>query len=163
MTPYVCVAGGTKGGALVSLIHSHTSNGDPFIRTFTDNLLEEVSKPFFKTLQRWLFTGDLHDPYHEFFVAASPDLADTQSAGDLVGDGGFGVGIGGDSVGADDGVGGLMLWEKKYTFRRKMLPSFLSEEFGRKVGSRTTLFECEANIFGSSDFLDWQELEFYPI
>lgn len=34
---------GAKGGALVSLIHAHTNNGDPFVRTFTDQLLEEVS------------------------------------------------------------------------------------------------------------------------
>jgi gamma-tubulin complex component 3 len=30
------------GGALVNLIHGYTDNGDPFIRKFTDQLLEEV-------------------------------------------------------------------------------------------------------------------------
>ena len=32
----------THGGALVNLIHSYTENGDPFVRHFTDQLLEEV-------------------------------------------------------------------------------------------------------------------------
>lgn len=32
----------THGGALVNLIHGYTDNGDPFIRKFTDQLLEEV-------------------------------------------------------------------------------------------------------------------------
>ena len=32
-----------QGGALVNLIHSYTDNGDPFVRKFTDQLLEEVS------------------------------------------------------------------------------------------------------------------------
>ena len=32
-----------QGGALVSLIHGYTDNGDPFIRKFTDSLLEDVS------------------------------------------------------------------------------------------------------------------------
>lgn len=32
----------TSGGALVSLIHTYTDNGDPFVRQFTDDLLEEV-------------------------------------------------------------------------------------------------------------------------
>lgn len=32
------------GGALVSIIHSYTNNGDPFVRKFTDQLLEEVCK-----------------------------------------------------------------------------------------------------------------------
>jgi len=34
------------GGALVSLIHGYTDNGDPFVRKFTDELLEEVSLRF---------------------------------------------------------------------------------------------------------------------
>jgi gamma-tubulin complex component 3 len=97
-----------------------------------------VSKPFFLTLQRWLFTGDLHDPYEEFFVAANPDLVDVQyihPATNLSGDGGFGGGGGTETiVEREEGeVGGLKLWESKYTFRRGMLPSFVSEEFGRKV------------------------------
>ena len=32
------------GGALVSIIHGYTDNGDPFVRKFTDQLLEEVCK-----------------------------------------------------------------------------------------------------------------------
>lgn len=34
---------GAHGGALVNLIHGYTDNGDPFVRKFTDQLLEEVS------------------------------------------------------------------------------------------------------------------------
>ena len=39
-----CVEGcrDVHGGGLVNLIHSYTENGDPFIRKFTDELLEEV-------------------------------------------------------------------------------------------------------------------------
>jgi hypothetical protein len=33
---------GTHGGSLVNLIHSYTDNGDPFVRKFTDELLEQV-------------------------------------------------------------------------------------------------------------------------
>ena len=45
----VCVEGAhdAQGGALVNLIHSYTDNGDPFIRKFTDQLLEEVNCPYF--------------------------------------------------------------------------------------------------------------------
>lgn len=32
------------GGALVNLIHGYTDNGDPFVRRFTDQLLEEVNE-----------------------------------------------------------------------------------------------------------------------
>jgi hypothetical protein len=33
------------GGALVNLIHGYTDNGDPFVRQFTDQLLEEARFP----------------------------------------------------------------------------------------------------------------------
>lgn len=72
-----CVEGcrDLTGGALVNLIHSYTENGDPFVRKVTDELLEEVSKPFFVMLHRWLFSGELYDPFSEFFVHIDPELA----------------------------------------------------------------------------------------
>lgn len=32
----------SHGGALVNIIHGYTENGDPFVRKFTDQLLEDV-------------------------------------------------------------------------------------------------------------------------
>ncbi|KAJ6539390.1 gamma-tubulin complex, component 3 [Mycena capillaripes] len=142
----VCVEGArdAQGGALVNLIHGYTDNGDPFVRKFTDQLLEEVSKPFFATLHKWLFSGELYDPFAEFFVAMDPTLAHMQyvhpsslagGIGTLGGDGGFG-GLGGD--GDDPSVerdGGLKLWEAKYQFQEDMLPMFVGEAFGKKIFS----------------------------
>ena len=95
----------------------------------------QVSKPFFATLHKWLFSGDLNDPFSEFFVAVDPELAHLQyvqqaPGGHLAGDGGFG-GEAEDIVG--DREGGLKLWESKYRFRKEMLPAFVGEAFGRKV------------------------------
>ncbi|KAI0036752.1 gamma-tubulin complex DGRIP91/SPC98 component [Vararia minispora EC-137] len=139
----VCVeaARDTHGGSLVNLIHSYTENGDPFVRQFTDQLLEEVSMPFFATLQKWLFSGDLYDPYNEFFVAIHSSLIHIQhthpssvSGGDLAGDGGSGLAIDNDEA-LGDKDGGLRMWETKYEFRSGMLPAFVGEEFGRKIFS----------------------------
>ncbi|KAG8759034.1 Microtubule-nucleating Tub4p (gamma-tubulin) complex component [Serendipita sp. 396] len=142
----VCVEGcqDTTGGALVSLIYGYTDNGDPFVRGFTDQLLEEVSKPFFQILQKWLFAGELHDPFSEFFVAENPELAHIQythaysnvNAGTLTGDGGF-AGAEEDERNDSDETrnNGLKLWEGKYEFRKEMLPSFVGETFGRKIFS----------------------------
>ncbi|KAG6831584.1 hypothetical protein H0H92_009057 [Tricholoma furcatifolium] len=139
----VCVesARGTHGGALVNLIHGYADNGDPFVRKFTDQLLEEVSKPFFATLHKWLFSGELYDPFSEFFVALDHTMAKAQyghpsglpgGIGQLSLDGNFG----GDS---DDVPGlresGLRLWETKYQFQKEMLPMFVGEAFGRKIFS----------------------------
>lgn len=141
----------STGGALVSLIYGYTDNGDPFVRNFTDQLLEEVSKPFFQTLRKWLFAGELHDPYSEFFVAANPELAHLQythaysnlNTGALTADGGFA----GAEAEEDERIesdemrqNGLKLWEGKYEFREEMLPSFVGEAFGRKVSGSCDSF-----------------------
>ncbi|KAF8351415.1 gamma-tubulin complex DGRIP91/SPC98 component [Amanita rubescens] len=136
----VCVEGArdAHGGALVNLIHGYTDNGDPFVRKFTDQLLEEVSKPFFVTLHKWLFSGELYDPFSEFFVAADPAMANLNylhpsslvGVGQLSGDGGFGGLIADDVSGREDG---LRLWEKKYQLQKQMLPAFVGETFGQKI------------------------------
>jgi gamma-tubulin complex component 3 len=104
------------------------------------NLFIEVSKPFFETLQKWLFSGELYDPYLEFFVTVDPELAHLQyvypsslatGAGMMIGDGGFS----GFNVDQDEGEreSGLRLWQAKYKFRQEMLPAFVGEGFGSKV------------------------------
>ena len=98
--------------------------------------------PFFATLQKWLFSGELYDPYNEFFVAANPELAhvqyvhpSTMSGANLAGDSGFGLSTDDDNLGEKET--GLRLWENKYEFRADMLPAFVGEGFGRKVMSFT--------------------------
>ncbi|KIJ70589.1 hypothetical protein HYDPIDRAFT_105325 [Hydnomerulius pinastri MD-312] len=138
----VCVEGArdAQGGALVNLIHSYTDNGDPFVRKFTDQLLEEVSKPFFSTLHKWLFSGELYDPYNEFFVSVDPEFANMQyllHPSSLAGgtDGVFGALSGEAEDISTEREGGLRLWEAKYQFRRDMLPMFVGEAFGKKIFS----------------------------
>ncbi|OJA18989.1 hypothetical protein AZE42_00397 [Rhizopogon vesiculosus] len=134
----VCVEGAhdAQGGALVNLIHSYTDNGDPFVRKFTDQLLEEVSTPFFNTLHKWLFSGELYDPHSEFFVSVDPSLAHLQVLHPSSLAGGIDA-FGEDSISGDrsEGVGGLRVWEAKYHFRKEMLPMFVGENFGRKIFS----------------------------
>ncbi|KAG6378566.1 gamma-tubulin complex, component 3 [Boletus reticuloceps] len=138
----VCVEGArdAQGGALVNLIHSYTDNGDPFVRKFTDQLLEEVSKPFFSTLHKWLFSGELYDPYNEFFVSVDPDLAHVQyllhpSLLTGGGDGMFGALAGDAEDMSTERESGLRLWQAKYRFREDMLPMFVGEAFGKKIFS----------------------------
>ncbi|KAL5530574.1 SPC98 [Sanghuangporus sanghuang] len=134
-----CVEGcqDLRGGALVNLIHSYTENGDPFVRKVTDELLEEVSKPFFVMLHKWLFSGELYDPFSEFFVHIDPELANVHFVQHTSNQqNGF---FGDDGLDNDDIPGeyrgGLQLWESKYIFRKEMLPAFVGEEFGRKIFS----------------------------
>ena len=94
-----------KGGALITAIHNYTKHGDPFIRKYLTDMLTLVSKPFYEMLVRWVYEGELDDPYGEFLVACDP------------------------SVPEDD------LWQKKYVMREDMLPSFLNKELGQKIFS----------------------------
>jgi hypothetical protein len=120
------------GGALVSKIHSRTKHGDPFARQFTNQILEEVSNPFFRTLQRWIFSGELHDPFNEFFVQVNPDLATDDPSQYAAGDAGFEQGF--------DLGGGVAdshhIWEKKYVFEKGMVPGFINEDFAKKVSKQ---------------------------
>ncbi|KAJ1306807.1 hypothetical protein OPQ81_007793 [Rhizoctonia solani] len=143
----VCVenCSDAHGGTLINLIHAYTDNGDPFVRNFTDQLLEEVSKPFFVSLHRWLFSGELHDPFNEFFVSSNPELAHHHYMAGVNGlsEGAF-AGLSGDELdvallSADatqsSAFGGLRLWKSKYQFKKEKLPSFVGEAFGRKIFS----------------------------
>ena len=107
------------------------------------NLWIKVSKPFFETLQKWLFSGELYDPYLEFFVTVDPELAHLQyvypsslatGAGIMIGDGGFsGINVDQDDLTGGERESGLRLWQAKYKFRQEMLPAFVGEGFGNKV------------------------------
>ncbi|CAJ0632189.1 7153_t:CDS:10 [Entrophospora sp. SA101] len=94
-----------RGGALVSTIYKYTYNGDPFIQNFINNILEEVSKPFFEMLQRWIYEGELEDPFEEFFVACDPNVEEED------------------------------LWQSKYKIRKDMQPTFISSLLAKKIFS----------------------------
>ncbi|WVQ93414.1 hypothetical protein IAU59_000485 [Kwoniella sp. CBS 9459] len=153
MSLVVDEAKSAHGGALVSKIHSHTSHGDPSIRRFTDQVLEEVSKPFFATLQRWIFSGDLHDPFKEFFVQLNPENVSLRDGRiSPAGDVGFEGGI--------DAAGGLeeahKVWEKKYVFVKGMVPGFVSEDFGKKIFSTGRSLNFIRYSCGDSDWIETQ-------
>ncbi|KAJ9115639.1 hypothetical protein QFC20_000966 [Naganishia adeliensis] len=132
MSSVVAEAKKSRGGALVSAIYVFTSHGDPFTRDFSNQILEEVSKPFFLSLHRWISSGVLHDPFNEFFVQVNPETAG-QHFGRAVLRDDMGFGYRGDVSSRNDIA--YTLWEKRYIFRKEMLPTFLNEDFGKKIFS----------------------------
>ena len=85
------------------MIHNYTKHGDPFIQTYLIDMLRAVSRPFYDMLERWVYEGELDDPYGEFFVACDPTVSEDE------------------------------LWQHKYSLREDMLPSFLSKELAHKI------------------------------
>lgn len=117
---------GIKGGPMISVLHSYTDHGDPVVHLFTSNLLEKVSVPWFKTLVSWMWDGELVDPMEEFFIQSNPafDLHHRRHHPDHLDD--------------QLNLGSLdswNVWQKKFSFRKEMIPSFISEAFARKIFS----------------------------
>ncbi|KAI8817814.1 Spc98 family-domain-containing protein [Fimicolochytrium jonesii] len=86
-----------KGGMLLSVLHTLAQHGDPFVEGFVRGLMDEVATPFFTLLRKWVYEGDLTDPYGEFFVTERGD------------------------VGLED------FWEGRYVLREEMVPNFVGE------------------------------------
>jgi gamma-tubulin complex component 3 len=73
-------------------------------------------------LQKWLFSGELYDPYLEFFVTVDPELAHLQyvspsslatGAGIMMGDSAFnGFNVDQDDL-TEERESGLRLWQAK--------------------------------------------------
>lgn len=89
----------------MTTIHNYTKHGDPFIKKYITDMLQVVSKPFYEMLERWVYEGELDDPYGEFFVACDPNVSEED------------------------------FWQSKYSIRENMLPSFLSKELGQRIFS----------------------------
>ncbi|CAO3696701.1 unnamed protein product [Rhizopus microsporus] len=109
---------GQKGGAMLTILHNYTKHGDPFARTFVMQILQSVSKPFYDMLQRWVFEGELNDPYEEFFVACDMNVPEED------------------------------LWQRKYSIREPMLPSFFSKDLAQKIfaiGKSLNFMRCSCH------------------
>ena len=102
-----------KGGQLISLIHGFSSShGDPFVGTFAERLLSHVTRPFYDMLRRWIYDGELMDPYYEFFVS-EPDPSTRHDV--------------------DPRRVETSVWEDKYSLDHSMTPSIISTDFAKKI------------------------------
>ncbi|PSN71968.1 hypothetical protein BS50DRAFT_583581 [Corynespora cassiicola Philippines] len=105
-----------KGGELISLIHSFSlSHGDPYVGAFAERLLSHVTRPFYDMLRKWIYDGELDDPFGEFFVSEQSEDEINEANG-------------------KEGKGGATsVWEDKYKLNEKMIPTIITEEFANKV------------------------------
>lgn len=96
----------SRGGGLLSQIHAYTENGDPFVKQFASQILEDVSRPFFRFLASWIYEGELIDPNQEFFIERPLSPKEGRPAS---------------------------TWSGNYSLNAQMLPAFLDETFADKV------------------------------
>ncbi|EPE10632.1 spindle pole body component alp6 [Ophiostoma piceae UAMH 11346] len=106
-----------RGGQLISLIHSFsTSHGDPVVGAFAERLLAPVARPFYDILRRWIYDGELADPYHEFFVREQGTAAEDAKKQE-----------------AAKAKGHSSVWNDKYEIDSVMIPSIVRTDFAEKV------------------------------
>ncbi|GAA94574.1 uncharacterized protein L969DRAFT_613205 [Mixia osmundae IAM 14324] len=68
MKLFIDAAQEKRGSDLLTFIQSYTTGGDPFIANFAATFLADVTRPFFRMLQKWIYSGILSDPFGEFFI-----------------------------------------------------------------------------------------------
>lgn len=103
-----------RGGQLVSLIHGFsTAHGDPIVAAFAERLLAHVTRPFYDILRRWIYDGELLDPFLEFFVKEQRPSDDDRK--DL------------------KAKGLTSVWNSKYEVDDAMVPSIITADFAQKV------------------------------
>ncbi|GAO15319.1 uncharacterized protein UV8b_04858 [Ustilaginoidea virens] len=101
------------GGKLISLIHSFSSShGDPVVAAFAERLLGSFTRPFYDILRRWIYDGELSDPYKEFFVREQ--------------------GQGAKRVDASKSKVVGNVWTDKYEID-EVIPSIVTQDFAQKV------------------------------
>ncbi|KAJ3354691.1 Gamma-tubulin complex component 3 [Entophlyctis luteolus] len=110
------MSAGLRGGALLSMVHGYTNHGDPYVQTFVDTLLKQISAPFFQTLKRWIYEGELSDNFQEFFVFY------------------------------DKNAGTENLWRTQYLLRYDMIPAFLNRGIVKKSNFKCYLIGKSLNF-----------------
>ncbi|CAI2385190.1 unnamed protein product [Moneuplotes crassus] len=94
---------GLKGGTIISSIHSYVLHGSPVTKMLLSKLLREVSAPILTMIKTWMIEGELNDPFQEFFVSMDPNVPND------------------------------LIWTQKYDLKPSMIPSFLTNDFARKI------------------------------
>jgi gamma-tubulin complex component 3 len=95
-----------RGGQLERAISKHGEHGAPWLQVLVNvDLLRVAHAPLIRMLARWVFCGELDgtDPFGEFFVAA------------------------------DRRVPMAQLWQRRFSARAELLPSFVDASLGAKI------------------------------
>lgn len=94
---------GKHGGEIISEMHRMGKTGDPFVASFLQEVLQTISRPFFISLQEWVYQGRLQDAYGEFYISSARE------------------------------AGPAFAWEEEYTWSEALLPDFISKDLAAEI------------------------------
>lgn len=95
-----------RGGALVNVVYRKMQTGDPQLKRCLTRVLNQVVMPIRKMLCRWIFYGEIDDPYKEFFIthhSSSDPSIDT------------------------------LVWHDRYQINQQLLPEFIPPAEAKKI------------------------------
>jgi len=100
------------GGSMLDGIHTFClEQGDAKAKDLYLHLLEKASQPFLAILSRWLFKGELNDPYKEFMISEDVSVSREALEEDF----------------------NALYWENRYTLRESHVPMMLKSHATRAL------------------------------
>jgi len=94
---------GARGGMIISQIYKFCRSGNEFEYAFTECILNEICRPIFDMVTKWIIEGVLNDPFQEFFIVKR------------------------EHVKLRD------IWKQKYVLVRKYIPIFIAPSLAQKI------------------------------
>lgn len=92
--------------------------------SFADRLLTRVTVPYYEILRKWIYSGELSDPFQEFFVSETQNVGPSSSLASY-------------HFAAHQNPAGRAMassvWESKYKLEAAMVPSITTEDFAKKI------------------------------
>lgn len=99
------------GCQILSLIFRYTTNGNQFVKSFSEKLLKHASVPFYTMLDEWISLGQLNDMFEELFIVRTSSTSS------------------GSGPSSTDTAGGL----STFTFKKEMVPTYLTKAVALRV------------------------------
>lgn len=107
-----------RGGGLARVVYKRLQTGDPALKNCLTRILNQVVLPIRKMLSKWIFHGQIDDPYKEFFIIAS-----SHSDGTSV-----------ENPSSQRYTSGIdSLWHEKYSINEAMLPGFIPMRVAKTI------------------------------
>ncbi|GAM24033.1 hypothetical protein SAMD00019534_072080 [Acytostelium subglobosum LB1] len=92
-----------KGGATISYVESFSAQGNSVVHSMVKSILVRISQPIITMITRWIFEGEINDPFGEFFILKNQKIQLER------------------------------VWKEKYTLQADMLPTFIDQDMSRRI------------------------------
>lgn len=92
-----------KGSQILSMIYTLGNTGNISVKDLMSGIFTYTSKAIIEMLELWLTTGQIDDPFSEFFILENQLVGENE------------------------------LWNKKYTLAQDLVPCFFPEDFTKEI------------------------------